>query len=254
MQRRATDLKGYAIGARDGEIGSIEDLLFDDADWTVRYLVADTGTWLPGRKVLVSPAALGSVNPDAKNVSVSLTREQVRNCPDFDKGNFSRERQTAYHDYFGWPYYWIGEAVWAPGVLPGRAPEERTNEQTRQQNAPGAEQTPGNEPHIHSVNEIVGHYVEAKDGAIGHVEDFILDDESWEIRYLIVDTRNWLPGRKVLVAPEWIEMVNWIDSKLHIDLSRDAIESGPEYSSDAFNRDYEQRLHRHYNRRGYWSA
>src|ERR1044071_949059 len=178
MQRRTTDLKGYAIGAKDGEIGAVNDFLFDDAQWTVRYLVADTGKWLPGRKVLISPSALGRIDSNEKTIAVSLTRDQVENCPDFDDRDFSRERQTAYHDYFGWPYYWVGEAVWAPGVLPGRAPEQRSVENTQPNDRP-SEGKPGNEPHVRSVNEIVGHHIEAKDGAIGHVEDFIIDDETW---------------------------------------------------------------------------
>lgn len=249
MHHRTTDLKGYAIGAKDGEIGAVDDFLFDDEKWTVRYLVADTGKWLRGRQILVSPVVLRGINPDTKTVEVSLTREQVENCPDFDNRNFSRERQSAYHDYFGWPYYWVGAAVWAPGVLPGRTPEPKA-----EPSDVAPDKQPGNEPHVRSVNEIVGHNIEAADGAVGHVEDFIVDDDTWEIRYLVADTQNWWPGKKVLVAPEWIETVNWIDSKVHIDLTRDAIKSSPEYDPQALNRNYEERLHKHYNRRGYWSS
>jgi len=254
MQRRTTDLKGYAIGARNGEIGAVDDLLFDDQKWTVRYVVADTGKLLPGRRVLISPVALRGVNPEDRTVAVSLTREQVENSPDFDNRNFSRERQTAYHDHFGWPYYWVGEGVWAPGVLPGRAPDQSAVGADVQQNDDEAELKPGKEPHVRSTNQIGGHRIEGTDGAIGHVEDFIVDDDTWEIRYLVVDTQNWWPGKKVLVAPEWIETVNWVDSKVHIDLTRDAIKSSPEFDPQALNRDYEERLHRHYNRRGYWSS
>ncbi|HEY7166522.1 MAG TPA: PRC-barrel domain-containing protein [Candidatus Binatia bacterium] len=252
MQRRTTHLKGYAIAAKDGEIGAVDEFLFDAEDWTVRYVVADTGKWLSGRRVLISPVALKRVNSESKTIEVSLTRDQVENSPDFDGHGFSREGQTAYHDYFGWPYYWVGEAVWAPGVLPGRAPAQSVNANAQQIDTRPEDQ-PGNEPHVHGVNEVIGHNIEAKDGGIGHVDDFIIDDETWEIRYLIVDTGNWWPGKKVLIAPEWIETVNWIDSKVHIDLSSDAIKSSPEFDPRTLTREYEERLHQHYNRRGYWS-
>jgi hypothetical protein len=245
MQRLINDLKGYAIGAKDGDIGAVDDFLFDDELWTIRYLVADTAKWLPGRRVLISPIAFGHVEADEKRLPVSLIKEQVKNSPDLDTRDISREHEASYYDYYGWPYYWIGGAVWGLGTLPGNlAHEKKMDTEFREQ--------PGDEPHLRSAKEVTGYYIEAEDGDIGHVEDFIIDDETWEIRYMVVDTKNWWPGKKVLVSPDWIDTVSWSDSRVYVDLSRDAIKSGPEFDPNTLNRDYEARLHKHYDRPGYW--
>ncbi len=94
---------------------------------------------------------------------------------------------------------------------------------------------------------------QATDGQIGHVEDFIIDDETWAIRYLIIDTQNWLPGKKVLLSPRWIESVSWDESKVFVSISRKAVEQSPEYTEESLlTREYETGLHKHYNRQGYW--
>lgn len=245
MQTVASKLEGYSIGAKDGDIGSVEDFLFDDKLWTVRYLVADTAKWLPGRRVVLSPMALGRVEPDEQRLTVSLTKEQVENSPDIDSRNFTRANETSYYDYYGWPYYWVGGDVWgtstAPGVL---AAQQKMAMTAREQE---------NDTHLRSINDVMDYYIEATDGDIGHVEDFIIDDETWEIRYMVVDTKNWWPGKKVLVSPEWIDRVSWSDSRVYVDLSREAIKSSPEFDADRLNRAYEERLYKHYNRQGYWN-
>jgi hypothetical protein len=109
------------------------------------------------------------------------------------------------------------------------------------------------DPHLRSTYDVGGHHVQAEDGDIGHVDDFVIDDENWAIRYLIIDTRNWWPGKRVLVAPQWIERVSWNESTVFVRLSRDAIQRSPEYTEESLlSRAYEDALHRHYNRRGYW--
>ncbi len=245
MQNTVSQLTGYSIGAKDGDIGSVDDVLFDDKLWTVRYVIADTAKWLPGRRVVISPIALGRVETDEKRLSVSLTKKQVENSPDVDSRNFSREHEASYYDYYGWPYYWVGGDVWGAGTFPSDlATQQRIEMAAREQEAAGS--------HLRSAKEVTGYYIEATDGDIGHVEDFVVDDDTWEIRYMVVDTKNWWPGKKVLVAPEWIERVSWADSRVYVDLSREAIKSGPEFDPDVLNRDYEERLYKHYDRPGYW--
>jgi sporulation protein YlmC with PRC-barrel domain len=244
MQRVASKLKGYSIGAKDGDIGSVEDLLFDDKLWTIRYLVADTAKWLPGRRVLLSPIALGRVETDGKRVPVSLTKQQVENSPDIDSRSITRTHETSYYDYYGWPYYWVGGDVWGTSAFPGSLAAQQKMEMSAREE--------DDDTHMRSAQEVMGYYIEATDGDIGHVEDFIIDDESWEIRYIVVDTKNWWPGKKVLVSPEWIERVSWSDSRVYVDLSREAVKSGPEFDPDKLDRDYEERLYRHYDRPGYW--
>jgi len=85
------------------------------------------------------------------------------------------------------------------------------------------------------------------------VEDFIIDDDTWTIRYLVVNTRNWWPGKKVLISTRWVDGVSWSESKVMVGLSRESISQSPEYTEESLlTRDYEDRLHRHYRRQGYW--
>jgi hypothetical protein len=106
---------------------------------------------------------------------------------------------------------------------------------------------------LRSTHEVTDYHIQAADGEIGHVEDFIIDDETWAIRYLIIDTRNWLPGKKVLVSPQWIERVSWSERKVFVNHTREIIRQSPEYTEESLlTRDYESVLHRHYNRQGYW--
>jgi PRC-barrel domain len=246
MQMIVSKLTGYSIGAKDGDIGSVDGVLFDDKLWTVRYLVADTAKWLPGRRVVISPIALGRVEPDEKRLPVALTKQQVENSPDVDSRNFSRGHERSYYDYYGWPYYWVGGDVWGGATSPASLAAEKRMEMA------ALEQQNDDETHLRSAKEVMGYYIEATDGDIGHVEDFVVDDDTWEIRYMVVDTKNWWPGKKVLVAPEWIERVSWSDSRVYVDLSREAIKSGPEFDADLLNRDYEERLYKHYDRPRYW--
>jgi sporulation protein YlmC with PRC-barrel domain len=250
MHRSAKELKGYAIGATDGEIGSVEDFYFDDQRWTVRYLVVDTGKWLPGRKVVISPISLGVVDWEGKKLQVKLSREQVENSPDVQTHKpVSRQYEIELSQYYGYPYYWTGPDVWGPAAFPVGVPIEGVPEREAREGGV----VPEEDLHLHSVNEVLDYYIEATDGDVGHVDDFILDDASWEIRYLVVDTRNWLPGKKVLIAPGWIHRVNWRDSRVYVNLGRETIKNSPEYDGSLpVARDYETQLHQHYDQPRYW--
>lgn len=246
MLRAANHLKGTSIAARDGEVGSVQDLYFDDHSWTIRYLVVDTGTWLPGRQVLVSPRSVMTMTEEDK-VPVSLTKDQVEHSPstDVDKP-VERQFEEEYSQYYGYPYYWTGPYRWGATAYPGEGvltPEL----------AAGVIPERGGDPSLRSVRNVTGYYIEATDGDLGHVDDFIVDTSEWAIRYMIVDTRNWWPGKKVLVSPEWISEVSWPESRVYVDMSREAIKSAPEYDPDVpLVREYETRLYGHHNRRAYW--
>ena len=245
MLNKAETLKGYKLHSLDGEIGQVKDFYFDDQYWTIRYLIADTGNWLMDRQVLISPYAVVAVNKEEQYITVDLTKKQIENSPSlYSDKPVSRQFEQAYHGYYGWPTYWGGPYMWGsyPYIVRDRAKwrEPAQGEKTW-------------DPHLRSTHDVGGHHIQAADGEIGHVEDFIIDDETWAIRYLIVDTRNWWPGKKVLVSPQWIERVSWIELKVFVNLSRAVIEQSPEYTEESLlTRDYEIRLHRHYNRRGYW--
>lgn len=250
MQIKIQDLKGSEIVATDGEIGKLDDFYFDDSSWTIRYLVASTGNWFVGKDVLLSPFAVAKTDSSNQQIKVNLTRAQVDASPGIDTDKpVSRQHEASYYDYYGYPYYWSGPYLWGPLYYPQLSDTDvEIVEEER------VEQKQTGDVHLRSAAKVTGYHIDASDGEIGHVEDFIIDDKTWEIRYMVVDTRNWLPGKKVLIAPRWIERVSWEDSKVYVNLSREAIESGPEYRPDALNRAYEGKLYEHYKRPKYWDV
>ena len=246
MLIKAKDLNGYALLSKDGEIGKAKEFYFDDRFWVLRYLIADTGNWLNNRSVLISPYALLEVNKKSKQVSVNLTKKQIEDSPSLDTDKpVSQQYEESYYGYYGWPVYWGGASVWGnyPIIVRDSLKQEATNTGGKEWN-----------PHLRSSIGVQGYHIEAEDGEIGHVEDYIIDDETWAIQYLVVDTRNWLPGKKVLISPKWIERISWDESKVFINLSIDTIKQSPEYSEEELlTRDYEALLYGHYNRVGYWN-
>ncbi len=250
------DTVGSKVRATDGDIGTVADVLFDDATSTVRYVVVDTGGWLSGRQVLISPVAFGEPDRIAGAMPTNLTRRQVEDSPDIGSDRpVSRQQEAALHTYYDWAPYWgapmaAGMGPYAYGVAPYwghpmRAPSAE----------PQAVEGPEGDPHLRSAKEVIGYSIEATDGEIGHVEDLLVEDGSWLIRYVVVDTKNWWPGKKVLISPQWMTRVDWADQTVAVDLTREAVKAGPEYQGlDAIDRGYEERLHRHHGREPYWAA
>jgi hypothetical protein len=182
---------------------------------------------------------------------IKLTKAQIEESPPVDAHKpLSRQMETQLSDYFGWPSYWA--PTFAPAeysAVAGRA-YARAASSSGQTAAPAQEEY---DPHLRSVDEVTGYRIQANDGGIGHVEDFIVDDFAWVIRYLVVDTRNWLPGRKVLLTPDMIDAVRWDDQTVHVHLTRAQIKKSPEYDPAApINREYETRLYDYYGRPSYW--
>jgi uncharacterized protein YrrD len=245
MLNKAKTLKGFKLDSLDGEIGKVEQFYFDDKHWAIRYLVADTGTWLMGRQVLISPYALVAVNIEEQNITINLTKKQIEDSPPLNSDKpVSRQFEDAYYGHYGWPMYWGGPYMWGYYATIRRDPKE-WDKFIKGEKAW--------DPHLRSTHAVSGHDIQAADGEIGHVDDFIIDDETWAIRYLIIDTRNWWPGKKVLISPKWIERVSWDEQKVFVNLSREAIKQSPEYTDESLlTRDYETGLHRYYNRQGYW--
>lgn len=259
MLRKANDLRTYTLIATDGEIGKINDLYFDDRFWTVRYVVADTGSWVVQKPVLISPYAIRSIDEQEQQVVTELSREQIESSPTADrdasvegdvsmKGDasmegarpVSRRFERLYSAYYGWPKYWLGPRAWGAAAfpdVPANLPED---------------ESAAWESHLRSINEISAYTVRALDGDIGHVEDFVVDDEAWAIRYLVIDTRNWLPGKQVVLPPAWIDEVRWDQAALHVDLAKETVETSPGFDENRQDaRDYEAELCRHYGREGY---
>jgi uncharacterized protein YrrD len=232
MLINAQNLKGAAIIARDGAIGEVDDLYFDDEKWTVRYLVVDTGAWLFRRKVLISPIAIERADEGTNQVFVNLTREQVKDSPDIDTQKpVSRQHETAFMDYYGYPYYWGGPYLWGDAAFPATLamPPAVESQIAAAATARRREAEESGDERLRSVNEVTGYDIGATDGQIGHVNDFIIDDEDWAIRFIVVKTGGWLSGKKTLVAPRSIEGISWDESKIFVSMTKDQIASGPEY-------------------------
>jgi hypothetical protein len=254
MLRNVTSLKGFAIRARDGEIGTLDQFYFDDESWAIRYLVVNTGDWLGGRLVLVSPLALRQAEWESRRLDVALTKKQIEDSPPIDTHKpVSRQHEALYLGYYGYPYYWGGPNLWGLASYPaGLTVDREAVTKGEALRARAGKESP--DSHLRSTDEVTGYHIEASDGAIGHVEDFLVDDDTWAIRYLEVDTRNWSPGKKVLVSPHWLENVSWPDSKVYVDLTRETIQNGPEWSeSQTVTREYENRLYDYYDRSPYWT-
>ena len=223
MQRNVNNLIGNNLDATDGEIGKVTDFYFDDQTWTIRYLVVQTGTWLSEREVLISPHALLKHSWESGIFPVNLTRDQVRNSPAIDtKKPVSRRHEEQLADYYPWQPYWgtafIPGHVWGimpstPVINPNLIREPETIKQ------------PGRDSHLRSCHQVTGYHIHARDGDIGHVNDFILDDQTWQISYLIVDTHNWIGGKKVLVAVYHVKEVQWENSKVVVDMTVESIKN-----------------------------
>lgn len=255
MLRQSSELIGYSVRAKDGLIGTISDLLFDDKTWTLRWAVVDTGDWISGREVLLPPSAFGMPDVAQRQFPMELTREQIERSPELSEHEpVSRRNEIELYSHYGWLPYWYPAAdpiTGAPGYpasmpLPGGV----DNAQAAKTGHPADAEA---DAHLRSIEAVTEYYVHAMDGDIGHVEEFLIDDENWSIRYLVIDTVNWWPGKMVLVSPEWIESVIWEDERVSVRMTREEIRTGPEYDpSTSVERSYEATLHRHYNAPNYW--
>ena len=235
------------MNGSDGEIGKVKDFYFDDRHWAIRYLIAETGNWLTGKQVLISPWAFDGIDKEKKHINVNLKKKQIEDSPPLSSDKpVSRQFEMDYYAYYGWPMYWSGRSMW--GDSPHIA---RRNLQM----AEAAMTKNSWDPNLRSTHNVDGYRIQANDGDIGHVDDFVIDDDSWAIRYLVIDTRDWFPGKKVLISPHWVEKIDWSESRVTINLSRAKIEGSPEYTDESLaSREYEIQLHRHYKRPGYWEA
>lgn len=240
-------LKGYAIqNPEDETIGKVQDTYFDDRHWTLRYLVVNTGKWLIGRQVLISPYAVMSVNRDQKSIVSDLTKKQIEESPTLESHKpVSRQFEESYYDYYDWPRYWGGPNIW------GYYPYLERNSVKWDSFVPDEKKY---DHHLRSSHEVTGYHIQAEDGEIGHVADFVIDEQTWVIRYLVVNTSNWWAGKKVLVSPQWIERISWGERRVFVNVPRASIQLSPEYNDKSLlSRDYETRLHGHYQRKAYWA-
>ncbi len=219
MLRSIKQLYGSKLRASDGEIGHVSDLYFDDQQWTVRYVVADTGSWIPGQ--------------EGNRLPVNLTRKQIEDSPPIESDKpVSLQYEEEYYRYYGWPAYPGMGGMYVGGGMSGVAgfpvvptmsqmPDEETNLCERSNNN-------GN-PHLRSTQAIDGYHIQTGDGKIGHVIDFIMDDESWAICHLVVETGHWFAGKQIAISPKQIDRISSQESKVFVNVTKKAILEAPEY-------------------------
>jgi hypothetical protein len=234
------ELNGSTIIARDGEIGKLRDTYFDDDAWVVRYLVVDVGHWLPGRRVLLAPMVLQSQEGGVRGLHVSLTKEQVEQSPDVSTDlPVSRQKRIDLHRHYSWPVYWVPSSYDPWPISVPLADEGGSS---------GEVQPAKFDPHLRSVHEVTGYHLAASDGDIGHVVDFLANEVTWEIRYLVVKTGNWLPGRRVLIPPYWlVRDINWPQRSVEVALTQERIRNSPSFDPHTtITPEVEQRFHDYY--------
>ncbi len=249
MRHNLKSLIGFQIGATDGDIGKVEDFYFDDQTWTVRYLVVKTGGWLSGREVLISPIAVQQPNWNEKIFPANLTKEQVKHSPDIDTEKpVNRQQETELYNHYSWPYEVDGGAGFygsGMGMMGMTSPAIPFEEGV----AANEDHSESGNPHLRSLDELKGYTLHALDGKIGELEDIIVDGESWQIKYLVVDTGNWFPGKKVIISPQQIKNIDWAESEVVVNLTEEAVKESPEYDPEVpVHEIYETSLNNHYGR------
>jgi hypothetical protein len=255
-------LEGCPVRASDGEVGAVKDFLFDDETWTIRWMAVDTGHWLPGRQIFIHPSAIAPLTLPPKprlpmmspgetlELTVNLTKKQIEAGPHSREDEpVTSDMEALLYDYYGWDPYW-GATHFGGAVLPNA--ESRIVGDAVRRDADAEMPPVDGVDHLHSVTEFKGYYVHALDGDIGHVENVLADDANWEIRYLIIATRNWWPGKIVQLSPYAVEDVDWFGERINMNVSRDQVRSAPAWDPLALaDEAREDELHRHFGWPGY---
>jgi uncharacterized protein YrrD len=224
MLQNIKQLYGHKLAASDGEIGHVKDFYFDDKTWVIRYLVADTGSWLSGRQVLLSPHAFGRLDRDGMILSINLTRKQIEKCPPIESHKpVSRQYEIDYFQYYGWPAYWDGSAMWGLGDYPvGLPPPKEIMEIQRQHQH-------RDDKHLQSTKAVTGYTIHATDGEIGSVSGFMVDDKSWAVSQLAVEAGLWYSGKEILIATTKVKRISYEDSQVFVKLTKAAIQRTAEH-------------------------
>ena len=224
MLNNTKELYGHKLAASDGDIGHVKDFYFDDKSWVVRYIVADTGSWLTGRLVLLSPHSLGQPDQQTKTLQVGLPKKQIENSPSIESHKpVSRQYELEYYRYYGWPAYWEGSAMWGFGGFPVVVPPLREELEAHLQHHHR------NDKHLQSAQAITGYAIQAADGPIGHVTGLMVDDKSWAIRELVVETGHWYAGKEILISPARVDRISYEDSKVFVALTKADIQQTAEH-------------------------
>lgn len=254
MIRSVKDIRKFEVVANDGPIGSIDDFYFDDEWWAVRYVVLDTGKWLPGRRVLISPLSISRTDWSAGRLLLAISRSEVKDSPGVESHQpVSRRQERDYLDYYGYPYYWASAGLWGAHAVPMLPTPEQIA--AHRANAAAAERdaAESGDTHLRSASEVAGYVVRATDGDLGHIDDILFDDVSWALRYLVADTSNWWFGNHVLVSPDWITDISWPEHSVSVRIARQLLKTAPRYDrAEHVDRQWELAYYQHLLEPGYW--
>jgi len=227
MLRSVKQLYGVKLGETDAGIGHVKDFYFDDQSWVIRYVIADTASWLAGRLVLISPHAFGNFHTDGDCLPVNLSRHQIENSPSIDcQKPVSRQYEEEYFRYYGWPAYWDAGGMWGVAGLPVAPQPQLMPDKVANL---GSRSREGDDPHLRSTQSLTGYHIQATDGAIGHVTDFIMDDRTWSICHLVVETGHWFSGREIVICPDQIDSISYDQSKVLVNVTMQTIKAAHEY-------------------------
>ena len=225
MLRSIKDLYGDTLGASDGEIGKVKDIYFDDQNWAVRYLVVDTGSWLSGRTVLISPHAFGRLDQQHAVLRVFLTRKQIEGSPSIETHKtVSRQYEEDYYSYYGWPFYWQGSELWGMNGYP--VVDRAVVPSVSEWDAAHGRSPEARDAHLRSAQAVTGYQIQAQDGLVGHISDLIIDDQTWAIRQLVIKTGSWFSGKEVNLPVSRVTQISYEKSTVSVDLSRKQVEQG----------------------------
>ncbi len=246
MKQPIENLMDFTISGTDGEIGKVKDFYFDDKSWTIRYLIVETGSWLSGRKVLLSPQAVTQTDWNQKLFNVLLTMEQIKNSPDIDTEKpVSRQHERDLYSYYPWGGYYLDGGLGLMGMNlsepAGMIPVVHDEMDTP------VEDSSNGDTHLRSTNAVTGYNLRATDGNIGDVEDFLINDTNWQIDFILVDTGNWFPGKKVLISPQLIKEISWEDNTVLVNATEEQVKNSPEYNpGEQLTERYEADLQNYY--------
>lgn len=241
------------VRGTDGICGHIQDIYFDEEKWTLRYFLLDTGGWLPGKLVLISPLAIDDIDFKNKILEVNLSKDQIDKCPNpSEHAPITRQMEENYANYYEYPHYWPGMGIW-PAVGYDLAYYSRfQNHGHTDQETQSLKNKKIKDQHLRTANELKSYSLVAIDGKFGHLEDFIVDDETWELRYLVIDTINWWPSKVIILSPQWIEKIDWVELEIILGLDKVKIKNSPLYTEENLDRDYEINLYDYYQEPKYW--
>ncbi|MBP6671640.1 MAG: PRC-barrel domain-containing protein [Bacteroidetes bacterium] len=225
MLHNTTELYGDVLSALDGEIGSVKDFYFDDNNWVVRYLIVDTGSWLTGRAVLLSPHSFGNLDQLERKLNIQLTMGQIEKSPSIESHlPVSRQYERDYFTYYGFPAYWDGGGMWGAGGYPMLLPtldDAGTAHKSFHHRA---------DKHLRSTQAVTGYTIHATDGEIGKVSGFMVDEKNWAIRDLVVETGSWFTGKEIKVPVSKVDRISYEDSTVYITLTKEDLQRTPEDS------------------------